>query len=46
MVSSQPISFIAIRTHRLDQQKNGEPLTHDDLKFDTPEAELDFQRPS
>jgi len=31
--------------HHYDHQQSGEPLTHDDLRFDTPEAELGFQTP-
>ena len=32
--------------HHYDHQQSGAPLTHDDLRFDTPEAELGLRRPS
>ena len=32
--------------HHYDHQQSGEPLTHDDLTFDAPEAAIGFQRPS
>jgi hypothetical protein len=32
--------------HHYDHQQSGEPLTHEDLKFRTPGAELGFQAPS
>jgi hypothetical protein len=32
--------------HHYDYQQSGEPLTHDDLRFDAPEAATGFQRPS
>jgi hypothetical protein len=32
--------------HHHDRQQSGEPLTHDDLRFDAPEAAIGFQRPS
>jgi hypothetical protein len=32
--------------HHYDHQQSGEPLTHDDLWFDAPEAAIGFQRPS
>jgi hypothetical protein len=32
--------------HHYDHQQSGEPLTHDDLRFDAPEAAIGFQRPS
>jgi len=32
--------------HHYAPQQAGEPLTHDDLRFDAPEAALGFQRPS
>ncbi len=35
-----------VMEHHYDQQQSGEPLTHDDLRFDAPEAAIEFQRPS
>jgi len=32
--------------HHYDYQQNGEPLTHDDLRFDASEAAIGVQRPS
>ena len=32
--------------HHYDHRQSGEPLTHDDLRFDAPEAASGFQRPS
>ncbi len=32
--------------HHYDHQQKGEPLTHDDVRFDAPEAAIGFQRPS
>ena len=32
--------------HHYDCQQSGEPLTHDDLGFDAPEADIGVQRPS
>jgi hypothetical protein len=32
--------------HHYDHQQSGEPLTHDDLRFDAPEPAIGFQRPS
>jgi hypothetical protein len=32
--------------HHYDYQQSGEPLTHDDLRFDAPEAATGFQRSS
>ena len=32
--------------HHLRPRQSGEPLTHDDLGFDEPEAATGFQRPS
>jgi hypothetical protein len=32
--------------HHYDHQQSGEPLTHDDLRFDAPETAIGFQRPS
>jgi hypothetical protein len=32
--------------HHYDHQQSGEPLTHHDLRFDTPEAEFGLRRPS
>jgi hypothetical protein len=32
--------------HHYDHRQSGEPLTHDDLRFDAPEAATGFQRPS
>ena len=32
--------------HHYDYQQNGEPLTHDDLRFDVSEAAIGVQRPS
>jgi hypothetical protein len=35
-----------VMEHHYEQQQSGEPLTHDDLWFDAPEAAIEFQRPS
>jgi hypothetical protein len=35
-----------VMEHHYDQQQSGEPLTHDDLRFDAAEAAIEFQRPS
>ena len=32
--------------HHYDHQQSGEPLSHDDLRFDAPEPAIGFQRPS
>src|SRR5260370_32316601 len=32
--------------HHYDHQQSGEPLTHDDLRFDALEPAIGFQRPS
>jgi len=32
--------------HHYDHQQNGDPLTHNDLRFDAPEAATGVQRPS
>jgi hypothetical protein len=32
--------------HHYDHQQSGEPLTHDDLRFDTPEPPMGLQKPS
>ena len=32
--------------HHYDHQQSGEPLTHDDLRFDVPEPAIGLQRPS
>jgi hypothetical protein len=32
--------------HHYDCQQSGEPLTHNDLRFDGPEPAVDFQKPS
>src|ERR1700675_749720 len=37
---------LVVLEHHYDHQQSGEPLTHDDLTFDAPEAAIGFQRPS
>jgi hypothetical protein len=33
-----------VMEHHYDQQQSGEPLTHDDLRFDAPEAAIEFSK--
>src|SRR5271169_2349498 len=35
-----------VQEHHYDHQQNGDPLTHNDLRFDAPEAATGVQRPS
>ena len=37
---------LVVLEHHYDHQQSGEPLTHDDLTFDAPEAAIGFRRPS
>jgi hypothetical protein len=37
---------LVVLEHHYDHQQSGEPLTHDDLRFDAPQAAIGFQRPS